>query len=189
MIWTFPQFHWQWPDHTHYLAYMCFIMLTQVLGEHTSNFDLFGPSVRLSCLDTFIQTYIHTHTTKYILKCVHGSDSLGPSVIQKFFFWHFFFSLHINEKRCSHEGFLPCCSHSQIVYAYQVSSWLLQGFVLSKYHFGLFFGPDMKMEMDVVIYMCLKHSPGYIDCKYMWVHWSNPLGSRVFAEIPCVKRQ
>ena len=38
--------------------------------------------------------------------------------------------------------------------------------------------------MGVVICMHLKHSPNYIDSKYIWVHVSNSLGSSVFAEIP-----
>ena len=38
--------------------------------------------------------------------------------------------------------------------------------------------------MGVIIYMYLKHSPDYIDSKYIWVHGSNSLGSRVFAELP-----
>ena len=38
--------------------------------------------------------------------------------------------------------------------------------------------------MGVVIYMYLKHSPDYIDSKYIWVHGSNSLGSSVFGEIP-----
>ena len=42
----------------------------------------------------------------------------------------------------------------------------------------------MKIEMGVVIYMYLKHSPDYIDSKYIWVHGSNFLYSSVFAEIP-----
>ena len=39
------------------------------------------------------------------------------------------------------------------------------------YHFWPFFGPDMKTEMGVVICMYLKHSPDYIDSKYMssWI--------------------
>ena len=32
--------------------------------------------------------------------------------------------------------------------------------------------------------MYLKHSSDYIDSKYIWVHWSNSLGSSVFVEIP-----
>ena len=40
--------------------------------------------------------------------------------------------------------------------------------------------------MGVVIHMHLKHSSDYIDSKYIWVHWSNSLGSSVFAEIPFV---
>ena len=47
-----------------------------------------------------------------------------------------------------------------------------------------FFGPNIKTEMGVVIYMYLKHSPDYIDSKYIWVHVSNSLGSSVFGEIP-----
>ena len=39
---------------------------------------------------------------------------------------------------------------------------------LVKVPFWPIFGPDMKTEMGVVIYMYLKHSPGYIDCKYIW---------------------
>ena len=46
---------------------------------------------------------------------------------------------------------------------------------------AFFLVPDMKTEMDVVIYMYLKHSPNYIDSKYIWVHGSNSLGSSVFA--------
>ena len=32
--------------------------------------------------------------------------------------------------------------------------------------------------------MYLKHSPDYIDSKYIWVHRPNSLGSSVSAEIP-----
>ena len=47
------------------------------------------------------------------------------------------------------------------------------------------FGPDMKKtEMDVVIFMYLKHSPDYIDYNYIWVHGFNSLGSSVFSDIP-----
>ena len=38
--------------------------------------------------------------------------------------------------------------------------------------------------MGAVIYMYLKHSPDYIDSKYIRVHGSNSLGSGVFTEIP-----
>ena len=38
--------------------------------------------------------------------------------------------------------------------------------------------------MGVVIYRYLKHSPDYIDSKYIWVHGFSSLGSNVFAEIP-----
>ena len=38
--------------------------------------------------------------------------------------------------------------------------------------------------MGVVIYRYLKHSPDYIDSKYIWAHKSNSFGSSVFAEIP-----
>ena len=51
--------------------------------------------------------------------------------------------------------------------------------------FGLFFfGPDIKTEMVVVMYMYLKYSPDYADSKYIWVHGSNSLGSSVFVGIP-----
>ena len=36
----------------------------------------------------------------YILKWVSRSNSFGPSVVQKFFFWHSS-ALHTNGKRCS----------------------------------------------------------------------------------------
>ena len=55
---------------------------------------------------------------------------------------------------------------------------------LVKVPFLAFFGPDIITEMGVVIYRYLKHSPDYIDSKYIWVHGSNSLGSSVFAEIP-----
>ena len=32
--------------------------------------------------------------------------------------------------------------------------------------------------------MYLKHSPDYIDSKYIWVHWFNSVGLSDFAEIP-----
>ena len=37
------------------------------------------------------------------------------------------------------------------------------GFVCPKYLFGLFWGPDMNTEIDLVMYMYLKHSPDYIN--------------------------
>ena len=56
------------------------------------------------------------------------------------------------------------CVH--VLYSLSLSH---QGVVWSKYHF-CFFGPDMDTEMGVVIYMYLKHSPEYIESKYIWVH-------------------
>ena len=41
----------------------------------------------------------------------------------------------------------------------------------------------METEMGVVIYMYLKHSPDYIDFKYIWVHGSSSLGCNVSVEI------
>ena len=55
---------------------------------------------------------------------------------------------------------------------------------LSIYIFCPFIEPDMKTEIGVVIYMYLKHSPDYIDSKYIWVHGTNSLSSSIFAEIP-----
>ena len=42
----------------------------------------------------------------------------------------------------------------------------------------------MKTEMDVVMYLYSKHSLGYIDSKYIWVHRSKSLGSSISLEIP-----
>ena len=53
---------------------------------------------------------------------------------------------------------------------------------LVKVPFLAFFWPDIT-EISVVIYRYLKHSPDYIDSKYIWVHGSNSLDSSVFAEI------
>ena len=73
-----------------------------------------------------------------------------------FFFVALFFTLHTNGKRCSQEGSHPCYSKSQVVYVYHVFSLSLQGFVLPKYHcWPTFFWPDIKTEMNVVIYMYL----------------------------------
>ena len=41
---------------------------------------------------------------------------------------------------------------------------------LVKVPFLASFGPDTKTEVGVVIYRYLKHSPDYIDSKYIWVH-------------------
>ena len=35
---------------------------------------------------------------------------------------------------------------------------------------AFFFWPDMNTEMGVVIYMYLKHSPDYIDPKYIYIY-------------------
>ena len=94
-----------------------------------------------------------------------------------------FFALHTNGKRCN-RGSRSCSSQSQVVYAYHVLSLCSKG-LSSRSTFLTFFGPDMKTEMGVImIYMYLKHSPDYIDSKYMWVHESNSLGSSVSAERP-----
>ena len=53
-----------------------------------------------------------------------------------------------------------------------------------KVPFLSFFGLDMKTEMGIVVFMYLKHSPDYINSKYIWIHGSNSLGSSVFDEIP-----
>ena len=52
-----------------------------------------------------------------------------------------------------------------------------------KVPFWPFFRPDIKTEMGVVICMHFKHSPDYIDSKYIWVRGSNSQGSSVFTEI------
>ena len=70
------------------------------------------------------------------------------------------------------------------MYAYHILSGVNPLVYLAKVQFLAFFGPDMNTEMGVVIYMYLKHSPDYIDSKYIWVHGSNSLGSSAFAEIP-----
>ena len=54
---------------------------------------------------------------------------------------------------------------------------------LTKIIFLAFFWHGVNTEMGVVIYMYLKHSPDYINSKYIWVHGSNSIGSSVSAEI------
>ena len=44
-----------------------------------------------------------------------------------------------------------------------------------KYHICPLFGPDMKTEMGVVIFMYLKHSLDYIDCNYIGFMGLTPL--------------
>ena len=68
-------------------------------------------------------TYKHKYlqAKKYILKCVRRSNSLGPSVIHKYFFSNLF-ALYTNGKKCSQKGSCPCYSQSQVVYAYHVLS-------------------------------------------------------------------
>ena len=150
---------WLWQNYNHYHAHR----------EHMPKFDPFGPNVWLWCLDTYIQTYIHTYKPKYILKWVCGSNSLGPILSQNFLFLGgHFFSVHTNGKWCSKEGSHPCYSQSQFVCAYHVLSLSHKGFVWPNTFF--FCGPDMKTEMGVVIYMYLKHFPDHIDSKYIWVH-------------------
>ena len=71
------------------------------------------------------------------------------------------------------------------MYAYQIFTPVAPKVCQAKVpFFSLFLGPDMNTEMGVVIYMYLKHTPDYIDSEYIWNHWSNSLGSSVFAEIP-----
>ena len=45
---------------------------------------------------------------------------------------------------------------------------------MAKEPFLAFFGPDMNTEMEVVINMYFKHSPDYIDSKYVGVHGLTP---------------
>ena len=42
---------------------------------------------------------------------------------------------------------------------------------IAKVTFLPFFGPNMNIEMGVVIYMYFKHSPDYIDSKY--IYWKS----------------
>ena len=117
------------------------------------NFSLFGPRVWPSCLNTctYIQRYIHSYIgTKIYNKWVHGSNSLGPSVIQKFYFGFFFFlALHTNGKKCGQVG-----PHS---------------FFCSKDLSGhsTIFWHDMNTERGVAICIYLKHSPDDYDFKYI----------------------
>ena len=83
----------------------------------------------------YMQTYIHAYKPKYILNCVRKSNSSGPDVIHKYFFFNLF-ALHTNGKKCSQEGSRPCYSQSKIVYAYHVLSLSIHGLVCTI--FGLF---------------------------------------------------
>ena len=51
-------------------------------------------------------------------------------------------------------------------------------FVAQKYHFWLFFGGRLDMNRNgcghIYIYIYFKHSPDYIDSKYIWVHGLTP---------------
>ena len=40
--------------------------------------------------------------------------------------------------------------------------------------FLAFWGPDMNIEMGVFIYIYFKHSPDYINSKYIWFHGLTP---------------
>ena len=57
-----------------------------------------------------------------------------------------------------HTMFYVCCSKG----------------LLAKVPILAFFRPDMNKEKGVVIYMYLKHSPDYIDSKFIWVHGLTP---------------
>ena len=167
---------WFSQNHTHYHDHMCLIALARVLGEHMPHFGPFGQSVSLRCLDT------HTYEHKYTLKCVRRSNPFVPNVIQKKkIFYTFCFTYQW--ERCSQEGSLPYHSQSQVVYAYHVLNLSLQGCVWSKYHFWTLFLAWHENRNGCGHIMCLKHSPEYIDFKYIWVHGSISLGSSVFTEI------
>ena len=138
----------------HYHVHMCFTLHTQGLGENMPNSSHFSPSILVVLpIHTHVQTYINTYEEKHILKSVCESNSLGPSVIQKLSFWHFF-AKHTNGKWCSKEESHPCHSQSQIVYAYHVLSMPLHGLVCT-----IFFWTDMKTEMCVFIYTCTSNIP------------------------------
>ena len=90
------------------------------------------------CLNHLAMLYLNIFKatdSKYIWDCV--SNSLGPSVIQKFHLGHSL-ALHTKRKRCGQLGPSPCHSLSQVVYAYQVLGMPLQGIVWPNLHFGLF---------------------------------------------------
>ena len=122
------------------LSPMCLLMLTLILKENMPNCGRFCSDIWPRCLDEFIQIYMHTFIPKYILKWICGSNYFGQIVIQKLFFFHLF-CLHINRKWCSKEGSRPYQFQSQFVCAYDVLSLLLQGVLLPKNNYLLFFGP------------------------------------------------
>ena len=100
--------------------------------------------------------YTYIPTNQNILKLIRKFNSILQALFRNCFFLLHVFTSHTHGKRCSQQGFCPCYFQSQVVYAYHVLSLLLLGFVWSKYHFRPFFGPDIKIEMGVVIYMYLK---------------------------------
>ena len=132
---------------------------------------------------TYILTYLHASKLACILKCICGSNSLYPRVIQKFYFWPFF-SLAANRKRCGQEGSHLCHSQSEVVYACHVLIWFIQRFGWPKFHILFSFGLNMKIKMGVVIHIYVNQSPDYIDSKYICAHGSHSLGSSIFTEIP-----
>ena len=89
-----------------------------------------------------------------------------------FFFATFSFNaLMAPKKRCRQEESRPCFSQSQVLCAYHVLSLSPHWFVWPNTIFLAFIWPDIKTEVGVVIYMNLKHSPDFIDSKYIYIYW------------------
>ena len=63
-----------------------------------------GWTFRQAAITTSCDAYTHIHKPKYILKCIHRSNSVKSKHYSEyllFFVCVYFFALHINEKRCS----------------------------------------------------------------------------------------
>ena len=103
-------------------------------------------------------TYIQTYKPKYILMWVRGSNSLGPIVTQNYFFNNFF--LH----------YTPMRSEARRDYTHVTPKVELCMHTTGQSRILAVFGLNMKTEMGGVIYMYLKHSPDYIDFKYIYIY-------------------
>ena len=156
--------------------------LKTILAVTGVNFEFtvhFGPKVWPLC-----HTCIHTCTRTHTCICTHTDThisiylSIYLSIYHSIYlsmclYLYLYLSIYIfisNGKKCSQEGFHPCYSQSQVVYALHVLSSSLQGFVWLNGPFLALVLALQETEMGVVIYMYFKHSPDYIESKYIWVH-------------------
>ena len=145
----------------HPLQAHVFLMLTRVLGEHKLSSEF--------CVQVFgCDAYTHTQTKINIKVCSWILLHMSQRYSEILFFLSLFLFTHQWEEVQPEGIWYMLLSKSSCVCKPCFKS-VAPKVCLAKIQFVAIFWPNMNINMGVVIYMYLKHSPDIIVQKYIWI--------------------